>query len=252
MLQEPVWIWFGGICSFIYVTGNILLFAKLGGTLAVILPVLGQILVGLVIDHFGFFYSLKTPISVFRIFGAVLVVAGVVIVSLAKREAGKNNPKENAHADIWLWRIFGVLSGALSGVQTAINGHLGKVVDSPIKASAISFTVGLSCLCVICIGLRLMQGKCAVVQTREHMNEKNPWWMWIGGVFGGIYVLANVELAEIFGTGLAVIIILIGLTTGGILVDHFGLFESPKKTMNVQKIVGICVMVFGATLIKLL
>lgn len=53
--------------------------------------------------------------------------------------------------------------------------------------------------------------------------------MWIGGVFGGIYVLANVELAEIFGTGLAVIIILIGLTTGGILVDHFGLFESPKK-----------------------
>lgn len=252
MLHEPVWIWFGGICSFIYVTGNILLFAKLGGTLAVILPVLGQILVGLVIDHFGFFYSLKTPISVFRIFGAVLVVAGVVIVSLAKREAGKNNPKENAHADIWLWRIFGVLSGALSGVQTAINGHLGKVVDSPIKASAISFTVGLSCLCVICIGLRLMQGKCAVVQTREHMNRKNPWWMWIGGVFGGIYVLANVELAEIFGTGLAVIIILIGLTTGGILVDHFGLFESPKKTMNVQKIVGICVMVFGATLIKLL
>ena len=232
MLQEPVWIWFGGICSFIYVTGNILLFAKLGGTLAVILPVLGQILVGLVIDHFGFFYSLKTPISVFRIFGAVLVVAGVVIVSLAKREAGKNNPKENAHADIWLWRIFGVLSGALSGVQTAING--------------------LSCLCVICIGLRLMQGKCAVVQTRELMDKKNPWWMWIGGVFGGIYVLANVELAEIFGTGLAVIIILIGLTTGGILVDHFGLFESPKKTMNVQKIVGVCVMVFGATLIKLL
>ena len=97
-----------------------------------------------------------------------------------------------------------------------------------------------------------MQGKCAVVQTREHMDKKNPWWMWIGGVFGGIYVLANVELAEIFGTGLAVIIILIGLTTGGILVDHFGLFESPKKTMNVQKIVGVCVMVFGATLIKLL
>ena len=242
MLQEPVWIWFGGICSFIYVTGNILLFAKLGGTLAVILPVLGQILVGLVIDHFGFFYSLKTPISVFRIFGAILVVAGVVIVS----------PKENAHADIWLWRIFGVLSGALSGVQTAINGHLGKVVDSPIKASAISFTVGLSCLCVICIGLRLKQGKSAVVQTREHVHKKDPWWMWIGGVFGGIYVLANVELAEIFGTGLAVIIILIGLTTGGILVDHFGLFESPKKTMNVQKIVGVCVMVFGATLIKLL
>ena len=251
MSQEPIWIWFGGICSFIYVTGNILLFAKLGGTLAVILPVLGQILVGLVIDHFGFFYSLKTPISVFRIFGAILVVAGVVIVSLAKRESGKNDSKENAHMD-WLWRIFGVLSGALSGVQTAINGHLGKVAGSPIKASAISFTVGLSCLCVICIGLRLKQGKHAVVQAQEHVYKKDPWWMWVGGVFGGIYVLANVELAETFGTGLAVIIILIGLTTGGILVDHFGLFESPKKPMNVQKIVGVGVMVFGAALIKLL
>ena len=55
-----------------------------------------------------------------------------------------------------------------------------------------------------------------------------------------------------FWNGTGSLIILIGLTTGGILVDHFGLFESPKKTMNVQKIVGICVMVFGATLIKLL
>lgn len=181
-----------------------------------------------------------------------MVVAGVVIVSLAKREAGKNNPKENAHADIWLWRIFGVLSGALSGVQTAINGHLGKVVDSPIKASAISYSwikLFMRYLHRFTIDAGEM---CGGADTGTYGLRKNPWWMWIGGVFGGIYVLANVELAEIFGTGLAVIIILIGLTTGGILVDHFGLFESPKKTMNVQKIVGVCVMVFGATLIKLL
>ena len=51
---------------------------------------------------------------------------------------------------------------------------------------------------------------------------------------------------------MTVIILLIGSTTGGILVDHFGMFESPKKPINVQKILGVLIMLLGAAAIKLL
>lgn len=81
LLNEPAWIWIGGICGLVFLTGNILLFSKLGGVQTVVLPVLGQILMGLVIDDFGLFYSQKTSLSVFRIVGAVLVILGVVLVS---------------------------------------------------------------------------------------------------------------------------------------------------------------------------
>ena len=76
--------------------------------------------------------------------------------------------------------------------------------------------------------------------------------MWIGGILGGLYVLVNIHLSRIIGTGMTIIILLVGSTTGGILVDHFGIFESPKKAVNGQKILGALIMILGAAAIKLL
>lgn len=250
LLNEPAWIWIGGICGLVFLTGNILLFSKLGGVQTVVLPVLGQILMGLIIDNFGLFYSKKTPLSVFRIAGAVMVILGVVLVSMAKEnKTASEKLQKSESTTLWIWRAFGIFAGMLSATQIAVNGYLGKVVDSPIKASAISFTVGIIFLAIICIILHLKNGKSESVKNE---SAKNPWWMWIGGILGGLYILANVYLSRVVGTGMTVIILLIGSTTGGILVDHFGMFESPKKPINAQKILGVLIMILGAAAIKLL
>ena len=250
LLNEPAWIWIGGICGLVFLTGNILLFSKLGGVQTVVLPVLGQILMGLIIDNFGLFYSQKTPLSVFRIAGAVMVILGVVLVSMAKEnKTASEKLQKSESTTLWIWRAFGIFAGMLSDTQIAVNGYLGKVVGSPIKASAISFTVGIIFLAIICIVLHFKNGKS---ESFKNESAKNPWWMWIGGILGGLYILANVYLSRIVGTGMTVIILLIGSTTGGILVDHFGMFESPKKPINAQKILGVLIMILGAAAIKLL
>ena len=250
LLNEPAWIWIGGISGLVFLTGNILLFSKLGGVQTVVLPVLGQILMGLIIDNFGLFYSQKTPLSVFRIAGAVMVILGVVLVSMAKEnKTASEKLQKSESTTLWIWRAFGIFAGMLSATQIAVNGYLGKVVGSPIKASAISFTVGIIFLAIICIVLHFKNGKS---ESFKNESAKNPWWMWIGGILGGLYILANVYLSRIVGTGMTVIILLIGSTTGGILVDHFGMFESPKKPINAQKILGVLIMILGAAAIKLL
>lgn len=250
LLNEPAWIWIGGICGLVFLTGNILLFSKLGGVQTVVLPVLGQILMGLIIDNFGLFYSQKTPLSVFRIAGAVMVILGVVLVSMAKEnKTASEKLQKSESTTLWIWRAFGIFAGMLSATQIAVNGYLGKVVGSPIKASAISFTVGIIFLAIICIVLHFKNGKS---ESFKNESAKNPWWMWIGEILGGLYILANVYLSRIVGTGMTVIILLIGSTTGGILVDHFGMFESPKKPINAQKILGVLIMILGAAAIKLL
>lgn len=250
LLNEPAWIWIGGICGLVFLTGNILLFSKLGGVQTGVLPVLGQILMGLIIDNFGLFYSQKTPLSVFRIAGAVMVILGVVLVSMAKEnKTASEKLQKSESTTLWIWRAFGIFAGMLSATQIAVNGYLGKVVGSPIKASAISFTVGIIFLAIICIVLHFKNGKS---ESFKNESAKNPWWMWIGGILGGLYILANVYLSRIVGTGMTVIILLIGSTTGGILVDHFGMFESPKKPINAQKILGVLIMILGAAAIKLL
>lgn len=249
-MNEPAWIWIGGICGVVFLTGNILLFPKLGGVQTVVLPVLGQILMGLTIDNFGLFYSQQTSLTAFRIAGAVLVLLGVVLVSTAKEsKADRTNRQKAAPASLWLWRAFSVFSGMAVATQTAVNGYLGVAAGSPIKASVISFAVGIILLAIICIVLRVKNGR---PESKEGKPTKNPWWMWIGGILGGLYVLANVYLSRIIGTGMTVVVLLVGSTTGGILVDHFGIFESPKKAVNRQKILGVLIMILGAAAIKLL
>lgn len=237
----PLWVYAGGVCGVIFLTGNILLLAKLGSVQAVIFPVLGQIVMGLIIDSFGLFHAAQTDLTVLRVMGAILVVAGVIVVSLAK-ESGQASRKEGVGA--WAWRGFGVLAGMLSATQTAVNGYLGKLVGSPIKASVISFVVGTVLLVLLCLVLR---GK----QRPVGSQEERSWWIWLGGVLGGLYILANVTLSGKLGTGLTVIVLLIGATAGGVLVDHFGWFGVARKPVNAGKTIGVLMMLAGAAAIKL-
>ena len=220
--------------------------AKIGSVQTVILPVLGQILMGLVIDSFGLFYVEQSSLTVLHATGAVFVAAGVLVVSRAKDK--QQNKSGSERQCFLLWRIFGVIDGMLSTIQIAVNGYLGKVVDSPMKASAISFATGIIFLGITCI---VIDRKRCTVKPSKQQKEKHPWWIWFGGILGSLYILANVTLSSQMSTGMTVIILLMGTTTGGLLVDHFGLFGTDKKPVNVMKVLGVLIMIAGAAVIKL-
>lgn len=74
----------GWAVGVVYLTGNILLFPKLGSVQTVIMPVLGQILAGLLIDNFGWFDSPQSTLTMTRFLGAILVLAGVIITVAAQ------------------------------------------------------------------------------------------------------------------------------------------------------------------------
>ena len=64
------------------------------------------------LDHrqFGLFYSQKTPLSVFRIAGAVMVILGVVLVSMAKEnKTASEKLQKSESTTLWIWRAFGIL-----------------------------------------------------------------------------------------------------------------------------------------------
>lgn len=275
----PLWIWAGGLCGAIFLTGNILLHARLGSVQTIVLPVMGQILMGLIIDTYGYFHAAQTPLRLLRIVGAILVVGGVLTVSLAKENGGtsvipttaKATANTSANAPIktseinssasmtlWLWRLFGVFAGMMSATQVAVNGYLGHLLTSPVKASVISFVVGVIVLALICIGLAITSKKSSTTAnsnsntTAKANNGQLPWWIWFGGILGAFFVLGNVYLAALLGTGMTVVVLLITGTTGGLIVDHFGLFRSPVKPINGMKVLGIIAMIAGAALIKLL
>src|SRR5580704_6710727 len=74
--------WTGGIFGAVYIAISIMLLPRLGAAMVVALIVLGQMLGALAFDHFGLLGVPENPISVPRIAGAALLVAGVVLIRL--------------------------------------------------------------------------------------------------------------------------------------------------------------------------
>lgn len=80
VVRSPWWIWTGGVLGAFFVTATIVLTPRLGTATTVGLILTGQVFASVVIDHFGL---LRVPVheaSLPRILGALLIVAGVVIV----------------------------------------------------------------------------------------------------------------------------------------------------------------------------
>lgn len=77
---QPKWIWIGGVAGVIYITAALLFAPKLGAASFMTAVIAGQILASMAIDYFGVVGFTARPISGLRLVGALLVVAGVLIM----------------------------------------------------------------------------------------------------------------------------------------------------------------------------
>jgi transporter family-2 protein len=78
--QMHWWMWTAGVIGAIFVAASALLVARLGSAMLFMLIVAGQLVGAVVMDHFGWLGLEKHEISIPRILGVSLVMAGVVLV----------------------------------------------------------------------------------------------------------------------------------------------------------------------------
>lgn len=76
----PWWVWCGGALGAFFVTSTIFLVPKLGATTMLSLVLAGQMATSLLLDHYGAFGFPQHAISVPRVLGVLLVVAGALLV----------------------------------------------------------------------------------------------------------------------------------------------------------------------------
>lgn len=245
---EPLWMWSGGLLGVIFLTGNILLFPRLGSVQTVIMPIFGQILMGLLIDHFGWFNSAVNVLTPWRVFGALLVLLGVVgtvaLTEWINRRRGKLvASSQTGTGNLNAWRLVGIGTGMMSATQTAINGYLGTVLESALKGALVSFVVGTVTLLLILLVLR--------PNVERGGLRGQPWWMWLGGIIGALFIGGNVLIVPMVGTGIAVVIVIVGLLCGSLLIDRFGWFGAAKNPVTGIQLVSLLVMVIGIMLIRL-
>jgi transporter family-2 protein len=78
--DAPLVAWIGGFLGAFFVSVMAMVVPKIGVALAFSLAIGGQMLVTLLIDHFGWLGVPEKPINLWRVLGAVFITIGVVLI----------------------------------------------------------------------------------------------------------------------------------------------------------------------------
>ncbi|MFP4083706.1 MAG: DMT family transporter [Desulfonatronovibrio sp.] len=76
----PLWLWSGGLLGAFFVTSTIILAPKLGAVALLGTLIAAQMAASLILDHFGLIGYPVQPINIWRVFGVVFLIAGVILV----------------------------------------------------------------------------------------------------------------------------------------------------------------------------
>ena len=79
-VDVPWWMWTGGLLGAILVFVSIVLAPKLGATATLGLIVAGQMIVSVILDHYGLVGYEEHPVNMWRILGVVLLLSGVILI----------------------------------------------------------------------------------------------------------------------------------------------------------------------------
>jgi bacterial/archaeal transporter family-2 protein len=74
------WKFTGGLLGVCYVTAVVIAAPRIGAANALAFIVGGQFISAIIIDHFGLMRLPVTPVSMYRIFGILLLLAGVYLI----------------------------------------------------------------------------------------------------------------------------------------------------------------------------
>ncbi|MEY8741217.1 DMT family transporter [Bacillales bacterium AN1005] len=79
-LDAPWWMWTGGLLGAFYVLATTILMPRIGAAATVGYVLVGQVIISVLIDHFGLIGATTHTLSLPRLLGATLVVIGVILV----------------------------------------------------------------------------------------------------------------------------------------------------------------------------
>lgn len=244
----PWWGYLGGIIGMVCLTINIFLFPVLGSVQTVIIPMVGQILMSVVIDNFGWFDAKTSPLTLTKLLGLVLVIAGIMItIALPSILAAKKyNVKTARNSKKTIWQIIALLDGFAFSIESTINGHVGVVLKSPISSAFLTFIIASVILIIINLGQGNFKNMAYIKTTHT------PWWNFFGGIIGGTNIFINAFLVPRIGIGLATILGLLGQISISLVVDNWGFLGAEIKKVDKLQISGILTIIMGIVAIELI
>lgn len=134
------------------------------------------------------------------------------------------------------------MAGMMLPFQAASNGAVGKALGHPLWGALVSLVVSLMVLLPL---LWLMK----VPAPRLSTALQGPWWLWIGGIVGALYVASAAAFVPRLGAGGFIVLVVAGQMVAAVAIDHYALMNLPPRPIGLARIAGVVLLLAGAGLI---
>lgn len=136
-----------------------------------------------------------------------------------------------------------VLGGAGLTLQAAVNARMREAVGSPVLGALISFLVGS-------IPLALAVAAGLFGRGRLPGLGEQPWWIWVGGLFGAFYVTLAIVGVPRVGTAVVIACAVFGQLAAALVLDSFGWLGVPRAPLNLGRVLGVVLVFAGVLLVQ--
>jgi transporter family-2 protein len=228
----PWWALTGGAAGGVLVLTQGLSAGVLGVALFTIAVVTGQTLGAIAIDTGGWLGVLRVRLSLWRVVGALVTLAGAIIAL---------DVSSGALDGVGLAFALPAIAGVGTGYQQAVNGRVKSASGSALAATFLNFSVGTTILAIItAVSLPITGGPSALPES---------WWVWTGGLVGTIFIAIQVSTVGTIGVlGLGVSLVT-GQLLGSIVLDLL----APVASSDIHPItmVGALITLVGSVVVSL-
>jgi len=139
--------------------------------------------------------------------------------------------------------IAALIAGALVPFQAGSNAALGRALGHPLWATVASLLISLLVVLPLMLVLR-------TPAPTAGQAAQLPFWAWLGGVAGVIYITAALLLTPKMGAASFIVCVIAGQMLAALLINHFGLVGLPIKEANLGRIGGVGLMFIGLLLVQ--
>ena len=131
--------------------------------------------------------------------------------------------------------------GALLALQAGVNAQLRTGLGDAGLAALVSFVVGT-------LGLVLLVAVQRPALPDAAALARLPWWYWVGGALGAIYVAVVTVVAPRLGAATLTMLVVAGQLAMSLALDHFGLVGFPRRPLDLGRATGVALVLAGALL----
>lgn len=136
---------------------------------------------------------------------------------------------------------LGVIAGGLIAIQSVLNASLGQRVGN--LGSVLVLTMLSAITLIVLIFLF------PATSNLRNLPGISEWYLYLGAVLGVVILVTPIYLVPRIGTTSTLIAIVLGQTLLALIIDHFGLFASPKIEVNLARGIGVLLVIIGAYLV---